>query len=372
MRHIFIHAFAAANLGDDMMMRILCTRYPKVTFCLYADNSYKARFRDLANLKIYSPSDSWVIRIDRMLNKIKRTEMGFWKFLIKTSEATVHIGGSVFTQHETDYSPALNLDVQLVRLSKKIYVIGANFGPYLDAKYERDYQSLFRDYEDICFRDQYSLRLHSFLPNVRFAPDVVFNYKDIPSCTEKKQVLISMIYMENRGGKYSISHYANGYNMFILHITRKYIALGYRIVFISFCSYQEDEKAIDTILNLLTEKELSNISLLVYDQNLTDCVRAFAQSSLVIGTRFHSIILGWLCGKRVLPLVYDQKTLHTLQDNSVEDYLTLDRLEELSEEAAGKIAQQLIESRPFDAASLVKQAEGQFAELDKILKEERK
>lgn len=372
MKHIYIHAFAAANLGDDLMMHILCTRYPKVRFRLYADNSYKARFKDLANLKVYSPSDSWVIRIDRILNKIKRTDRGFWKFLIKTSDATVHIGGSVFTQHETDYFPALNLDAQLARLSKKIYVIGANFGPYVDKKYECDYQSLFRGYEDICFRDQYSLRLHSLLPNVRFAPDVVFNYKHIPSCKEKKQVLISMIYLESRGGKYRISQYANGYYKFILHITRKYIALGYRIVFISFCSYQEDEKAIETVLNLLTEKELSKTSLLVYDQNLTDCVRAFAQSSLVIGTRFHSIILSWLCGKRVLPLVYDQKTLHTLQDNGVEEYLTLDRLEELSEEAAGKMAWQLTQSRPFDAAPLIKQAEGQFAELDKILKEERK
>lgn len=372
MKHIFIHAFAAANLGDDLMIRILCTRYPRVRFRLYADNSYKARFKDLPNLKIYSPSDTRVIRINWMLNKIKRTEMGFWKFLIKTSDATVHIGGSVFTQHKTDYAAALNLDTQLARLSKKIYVIGANFGPYQDEKYKCDYQSLFRDYEDICFRDQYSSRLHSFLPNVRFAPDVVFNYKDIPSCEEKKQILISMIYVENRDGKYSISQYASGYNKFILNITRKYIALGYRIVFISFCSFQEDEKAIKNILNLLPETELSKTSLLVYDQNLADCVRTIAQSSLVIGTRFHSIILGWLCGKRVLPLVYDPKTLHTLQDNGVENYLTLDRLEELSEEAAGKIAQQLIESRPFDAASLVKQAEGQFAELDKILKEERK
>lgn len=372
MKHIFIHAFAAANLGDDLMMHILCTRYPKVRFQLYADKSYKTRFKYLTNLKVYSPSDPWVRFLDRLLNKVKRTDMGFWKFLLKTSHATVHIGGSVFTQHETDYQAALNLDAQLLRLSKKIYIIGANFGPYEDEKYCLDYQSLFPGYEDICFRDQYSYHLHSQIPHVRFAPDVVFNYKEIPSCDEKKQVLISMIYMDNREGKYSISQYAKDYEKFILRITRKYIELGYTVMFLSFCSFQEDEKAIEHLRSLLTAQELSRTSLLVYNQNSWDCICAFAESSLIIGTRFHSIILGWLCGKRVLPLVYDNKTLHTLQDNHVEEYVTLDCLAELSEEAIDKKALDLIHSPPFNATQLIEQAREQFAGLDKMLVQENK
>lgn len=372
MKHIFIHAFAAANLGDDLMMHILCTRYPNVSFRLYADKSYKARFKYLSNLKVYSPSDSWVRFMDGILNKVKRTDMGFWKFLLKTSHAAVHIGGSVFTQHQTDYQAALNLDAQLLRLSKKTYIIGANFGPYQDEKYCLDYQRLFHGYEDICFRDQYSYDLHSEIPNVRFAPDVVFNYTVPPSCEEKKQVLISMIYMDNRGGKYSISQYAKDYERFILRITRKYIDLGYTIVFLSFCSFQEDEKAIEHVRTLLTAQELSRTSLLVYNQNAGECIRTFAQSSLIIGTRFHSIILGWLCGKRVLPLVYDNKTLHTLQDNHIEEYVTLDCLEGLSEEAIDETALQLIQSIPFDATQLIAQASQQFAGLDKMLVQENK
>lgn len=367
MKHVFIHAFAAGNLGDDLMMRILCTRYPKTRFRLYADQSYKNSFCDIPNVKVYSPSDPWVIRLDRLLNKIKKTEMGFWKFLIKTSAATVHIGGSVFTQHNDDYSESLNLDAQLRRLSKKMYVVGANFGPYVNDNYYRDYQSLFKKYDDICFRDQYSYQLHKNLPNVRYAPDVVFNYKEFPVSHRQKQVLVSMINMESRGGKYSISQYTDVYENFIFQMAHQYIQLGYKVLFMSFCSFQEDEKAIERVRNRLTEEKRTATDLLCYSQNVKECMQAFSDSDIVIGTRFHSIILGWLCGKKVLPIVYDKKTLHTLKDNGIEAYLNLDSLNDITAEDISDYALQLADSEPFDAATLIKQSEKQFEGLDKIL-----
>lgn len=367
MNHVFIHAFAAANLGDDLMMRILCTRYPKTKFLLYADLSYKQRFEDLANLTVYCPSDPWIKFLDKLLNKIKGTEKGFWKLLLRTAKATVHIGGSVFTQHETQYGPALNLDAQLCFFSKKLYVIGANFGPFEDENYHKDYQQLFKSYTDICFRDQYSFQLHNNLPNVRYAPDVVFNYKMDFSKKSKAQVLISMINLEHRTGKYDISQYQDGYEHFTLKIAQEFIKRGFEVLFVSFCSFQEDAKAVARIQANMTAEEAMKSDLLSYEQNAIACTQAFARSEVIIGTRFHSIILGWLARKRVLPIVYDNKTLHTLEDNHVENYLTLDCLGGKTSEDIERMTEDLLASTPFEPSLLIDKATQQFAGLDKLL-----
>lgn len=365
MRRVFVHAFAAGNLGDDMMMRILCQRYPDIKFCLFADESYKSRFRDIKNIKIYSSTDSLVIRIDRLLNQLKGTEMGFWKLLIKTSIATVHIGGSVFTQHEDNYADAIHLDSELCRLSKRMYVVGANFGPYVNEQYYKDYQKLFQSYTDICFRDQYSYRLFQNLPNVRYAPDVVFNYKQAKLQNEKKQVLISVIDMENRGGKYSICQYTEVYERFLLGMSREFLKRDYHVVFMSFCAIQEDGKAIERLRSQMSE----NTEVCYYDQNIEECVQKFFESEIIVGTRFHSIILGWLAEKKVLPIVYDNKTVRTLEDNEIKEYITLDMLGSITEEEIADWTERLIKSRPMDVSAIRAASDKQFEGLDKLLKQ---
>lgn len=367
MKHVFIHAFAATNLGDDLMMRILCERYPNVGFRLYADQSYRERFADIPNLKIYAPSDSWVACIDCILNKVKKTEMGFWKLLIKVSDVTVHIGGSVFTQHQDDYSPALNLDTRLRYLSKKLYVVGANFGPFVDPQYYEDYQELLSKYEDVCFRDSYSYELHKNLPNVRYAPDVVFNQQMESVKEVKKQVLISMIDMEQRGGKYSISQYTKAYEHFVLQLTKEYIMRGYDVVFASFCAMQGDERVIARVQEQLDEQQRKKTGSVCYDKNMKECLQAFAESELIVGTRFHSIIIGWIAGRKVLPIVYDNKTLYTLEDNKITDYLTLEQIQNMGEAEIVQIADKLEAMEPFDAGVLKEKAAEQFAGLDQEL-----
>ncbi|MGC4019348.1 MAG: polysaccharide pyruvyl transferase family protein [Muricomes sp.] len=196
MKKVFIHAYTAGNLGDDLLIRLLCDRYPKVHFRICADESYKERFKDIDNILVYSPSDKSVRLADKLINKIKHTDRGFWKFLLKTSYATVHIGGSVFVQHQDDFSAAFHLDEELSARSKRIYVVGANFGPYTDEQYYLKYHELLKRYEGICFRDKYSWELFQELPNAMYAPDVVFNYKTNVSVPEKRQVLISLIDMK--------------------------------------------------------------------------------------------------------------------------------------------------------------------------------
>lgn len=366
MKKVFIHAYAAGNLGDDLLIRILCERYPKVHFKICADESYKERFKDIGNLSVYSPADKYVRLIDKVINRIKSTDRGFWKLLLKTSYATVHIGGSVFVQHHDDFGAAFRLDEELSARSKRIYVVGANFGPYTDEQYYRKYYELLQCYEGVCFRDRYSWGLFQELTNVVYAPDVVFNYKADISASEKKQVLISVIDMKNRTGKWGISQYDQSYKKFIVNLADEYIKRGYHVKFISFCKFQGDESAIEEIITLAGDWQKGRVSACYYEQDISQCIRSFAESEVIIGTRFHSVVLGWLMKKKVLPIVYDSKTKHMLEDNDCSFYLELSELDQ----DAGQIVQKIEEMKVLDIESLVIESAKQFQILDKVLSNE--
>ncbi len=365
MKRVFIHAYAAGNLGDDLLIRILCERYPGIRFSIYADSSYRVRFADLKNLRVYSPDDKMVRCIDSILKRIKNCDNGMWKLLVKFSYATVHIGGSVFVQHEDDFSLAYELDCRLRRLSRCLYVVGANFGPYTDDSYFRMYKKLFRAYSGICFRDRYSEYLFKESGNIRYAPDVAFQYRCPGKCkVEKKQVLLSVIYMDNRGGKYSICQYSEGYYNLMAGLAEQFIEKGFTVRFISFCKMQEDERAIGIVINRMKDRYKDKVSTFFYDMDIKGCIDQFYESEIVVGTRFHSIILGWLAEKKVLPIVYDRKTLHTLEDLEVKDYIQLEELEQID---VREVAEKAISCSVLNVESLKRESELQFSDLDRIL-----
>lgn len=50
------------------------------------------------------------------------------------------------------------------------------------------------------------------------------------------------------------------------------------------------------------------------------------EAEIVVGTRFHSIILAELKGKKMIPIIYDLKTLHTLESQEIRRYYRLEEL----------------------------------------------
>lgn len=364
MKRVFIHAFMAGNLGDDLMVRILCSRYPKVHFFVFADASYHTRYRDLKNLTVFAPEDRKTRVLNQAVRRLAGREDGARKFLMKTSHAAVHIGGSVFVQHLDDWSGFYAMDEQLVRLSRTLFVVGANFGPYTDPGYREQYRQLFEGYRDICFRDSCSKKEFSQADNIRWAPDVVFQYKEIPKVSAERQVLFSVIDLTERGGKYPVSQYREVYEKFMKDLAVVFLRQGYRVKFISFCRMQKDEEAARRIQKEIRKEVPFDTELICYDQNLEECMQAFAASEMIVGTRFHSIILGMCMEKKVLPVIYDYKTRNMLNDLFPYSGLEFGELEHLS---AAQAAEQLKASEPYRAEQAVREAQEQFAALDRFL-----
>lgn len=364
-KRVFIHAYAAGNLGDDLLIRILCERYPKVKFRMFVDAEYQHYYSEIGNLKLYSPTERIAVIIDKLLKRIKNVDRGFWKILVKTADVTVHIGGSVFVQHLEDYSPAFQLDETLQRLSKKIIVMGANFGPYTDESYYRKYHDLLKKYESVSFRDKYSAELFADLPNVIYAPDIAFNFKIKGKFITQKRVLFSVIDLKSRDGKFAIHGHASEYKSFLVKMIKRYIQNGYEIELLGFCTMQGDEDAVREIAEQLNIEERNKVSKSSYRGNLDECIQKFAESEIIIATRFHAVILGWLMGKQVFPIIYDQKTEKVLDDMSVTCCVSLDALQEDMD--IDEVICQIEKSEAPPLNEIIKIAEKHFTVLDKIL-----
>ena len=142
--------------------------------------------------------------------------------------------------------------------------------------------------------------------NVRKGADIVFNL-DLSnvSLTPSKNVIISVINCINR-----FPNKVNDYENLIINFINYYKRKGFEVTLMSFCKIQGDEEAIKSILN----KTKENCKTYFYNGDRNEALRVLANSSVVIGTRFHANILGILMNKQIIPISYSSKTDHVLRD----------------------------------------------------------
>lgn len=363
MNRVFIHAYLQGNLGDDLFVRLLCQRYRNTEFCVMAHPDYQERFKDLKNCKVYSENSKIILFINNVFAKCCGSR-GFWKMLIRSAKAVVHIGGSSFVQHFDDWSAFYETDLYLAEKSKGLYLIGANFGPYTDDRYLTAYHSLFQKYKGISFRDSRSYNLFSDIEQVSWAPDVIFNLKT-EKRPKRRKILLAPVHLGSRTGKYDISSYEADYVAFHTRMIRHYLAKEYEITLISFCPVEGDGIAVQNIWDSLTEKEREKIRCVAYEKRVDDILYEFSESSVVIGTRFHSVILGLIAGCKVLPIIYNVKTENVLKDLHCSKGLKLNELQYVWEEEAEK---QCIELTEETVERLRREADRQFQYTDQIFK----
>lgn len=133
-------------------------------------------------------------------------------------------------------------------------------------------------------------------------------------------------------------------------------------MFASFSAEQGDDIAIREVLELLDAEERSHVSTVCYDGDTDVIISLFAKAKYVVGTRFHSVVLGLLCGAQVLPIVYSVKTSNMLEDFH-QPYATFDDLPATMDGAP--IA--YMDDATYEKTH--REAVRQFAGLDRFLEE---
>lgn len=362
MKKIMVHAYTQFNLGDDLFLKILFNRYPDSQFILFSPSKYKKKM-NFKNVK-YISSNNFFIRGFNYIMKKNNRNFIIENKVSKLCDATIFIGGSIFQQNKNWKQTIKNHSV-LSNESHPYFILGANFGPFEDEDYYNEYKKIFSEYEDICFRDTYSYNLFKELDNVRIADDIVFslkNNKNNKNNKNEKNIVISVIKPSYR--PYLVEYDDLYYNK-IKDISVEFIKNGYEITLMSFCKHEGDEEAIKEILKIIPKKHLKYVKQYNYRGLIEESIDIISSSSLVIGTRFHAMILGWVFNKPVVPIAYSEKMTNVMKDINFKgvytDFKSLHKLE------AKEVFNSLF-INPLDVSAQIKNAEKHFEKLDEYLK----
>ena len=308
MKKIFLYTYAHRNLGDDLFIKTICDRYPNTEFYMECLPEFATPFKKIANLNIIKKNLFFKVSNKFLSIRLKK---------IRECDATVILGGSMFIQGANgNWKEKLSLLKEMQKNSDKFFVIGANFGPYTSKEFKSEYNKFFADMDDVCFRDKKSVSLFENINNVRLGSDVVFDLK-FPTITKKDKLTVIPISLKNRSDLMLFEKdYINRLVKIIIEADKR----NKMITLHSFCADQGDEEVIEQILSQLDSKLAKKITIVNYQGNIEESLRSLSESALIVTTRFHGMILGWLSQSKVFPIRYDIKMDNLLSDLQLDSF----------------------------------------------------
>ncbi|MCD1116481.1 polysaccharide pyruvyl transferase family protein [Chryseobacterium turcicum] len=378
MKIVLVRAYTHCNLGDDLFLKVLVDRYPNVKFRIIVNDLdlYAKMFDQYQNVtiiqnltfslleRIYFKSISFISKKKRK-EIIKKYYKKYYTNEYDQSDLYLYIGGSLFMENIYGDNLADELDklITSVFFDKPKFIIGANFGPFYSSGYKDFYKNIFFKYQDVCFREAYSLDVFKELPNTRMCPDVVFQLQ-LPSVIDKESNSIGFSLIDISQRK-QLMMFTEEYKRFIIQTIKESLENDKKVYMFSFCKQEGDENVIDNILCLLPINLREKVNIVLYKGNIDDFLLKYSKVETMFCTRFHSMIISSLLNQNIFPIMYSDKMKNVLQDLNYEglssDIASLHNINssEILKKIRGnklKIHQQVIE-KSKDA----------FTELEKVI-----
>lgn len=355
-KQIYLKAYCHQNLGDDLFIQMLSKRYSSTQFYLPLNPKFANGFSNIKNVHLVK--ENLLYRgINHLTKKIWHTAL-LKKLVINKVDGAVIIGGSMFIEKGA-WGDSLRSYEEFQLKSKPLFILGSNFGPYHSRFFHEKYEAFFAQCTDVCFRDDYSKQQFPRLDNLRSSNDIVFNYPVTPMQKRKELTIIPIDF-----DRPNLWEHKYAYVQAIARIYKMAIKKGYIVNFLSFCKDQGDEKAIQEIQE---EIENQNIpfkgNVVAYNgSNMEEMIHYINRAKFVLTTRFHGMILGWLCQCNVYPIIYDLKMENTIKKSKYQgSYSYFTDLESLEFETIYSNIYQL------NIDSLITEAKTQFNKLDEFL-----
>lgn len=359
---IILFGFFGHNLGDDMFFDMLFRRYPNTLFCVAHTPDYAMLTHKYTNVRFFDISAPYYQKLNSIGSKLG---IDNWsqKLLYGTADAAVHIGGSIY-QQIADWQVDIAQRKQRNSQFENFFAISNNFGPYSTEDYKNFWANEFRSYSDVCFRDIYSYSLFNGIRNVRYAPDLLFSFKDEAPVAAEKRVAVSVINPRFRVRSFT-EEQSRQYEEKVLELISYYVEKGYRVSLLGFCSLEEDKQEADKLYYELDYRIRENVDCVNFTDDYRVITDEIKKSETVIATRFHAMILGYVLGKKVLPICYGDKVTNVINDLS----LTANpvKFEELGKFTAEQLDEKANSLEAQRIAELRGEADSQFHALDKFI-----
>lgn len=361
---VFLKCIYENNLGDDLFISTVCGRYPGTQFTLLAQNdlSVSPKISNLEIFRVHPFVYRTLRKISFQFNRICMID----RYLISKSDIVCAIGGSLFMEsrkHKDSIRSAKHYNTYWFdQVKKPLYIIGSNIGPVYNDHYIDKVRSVFAKAEDVCLRDTQS-KAYADSENVRVAPDVIFGVIDneVMEHSEKTAV-ISVINCAQKAKQ--MKHFdTEKYRNVTVSMIRSLINDSYHVILYSFCKAEGDEDEIRILKDIIGDND--HLSEYFYRGNIPDALDVMRKADVVIGTRFHATVIGFAMHKKVIPVIYNDKTRNLLNDLHFEGK-AID-----IENDIYPSYDELMSNQPLNdsvTAQLKKESGRQFEGLDRILR----
>ncbi|MDK0796558.1 polysaccharide pyruvyl transferase family protein [Clostridium perfringens] len=367
-KKVLLFACIEKNMGDDLFISLICNRYPNTKFVISSEAEY-GDLKNIDNLEFNNFLKKWIWASEIKGNNFFKKFIGllllkYYDIRLGKFDIAVHIVGNAFKNNNyKGWNDSKWIRNRLKKV-KEYYLLSTNFGPYNDEQWKKDFEVIYPNLKDICFRDKESYRLFKNLENVRYAPDTVISLGRLEKKMKKeKRIIISTIdcSLPERQGK--LENATKTYEELMSKIIDDLYYKGYKITILN-SNVEQDEKATKRIINMCKEKDF--IEVFNYNGNINEVHELYQQSTAVIATRLHAIILAWLYNIKVVPIVYDVKVSNILNSYGFDNkYYNINLLEKVTTDMLIKD----IEAYDYRISDeLISKAQDQFYLLDKILK----
>lgn len=306
---VFLNGYWKKNLGDDLFVKTICERYPDSNFYLEADPKDGSVFNGIKNLTVLYKNNDLLYKLIRRLKFPFKSFSNYYS-MSNNIPIYIEIGGSIFIiDNIRQAKKAYKKRLRIRRIASKYFIIGSNFGPYIDDRQITEYNNFFSSTDGVVFRDIHSSSLFNS-KNIKTAPDAVLSLNTICESSNQNYIIISFVNLKSRNGfsKEMIDNYEQN----IIDICNYYLLKNKTIVLFGFCEYENDNDFIERVSIQLSPKYKKNIIKYVHN-DINKSLHYIYNSEMIIATRFHAMILGWLYGKPTIVFSYSDKIVNTIK-----------------------------------------------------------
>ncbi len=302
-KKLLISTYLDMNLGDSLLLEVLLNHFIDHECFVIADN--KATY-------------SWIE--EQFKNVIVINEKNINDLFLRNISDYVKIGGSIF-QHNYWYEGVFRYK-ELKRLwhykrkGLKLHIVNCNIGPLNSHIGMGSTKGILKLADTITCRDNNSFNFIKKYTNsnaVTKHMDLVFAY-DIKKC-KKSDVFTIGISVYTAYLKHLISK-NYGYCEQLKAIIEKYYQnhKDLKIKLFVFDTFRNNDFPNTWVLYQYCLKRRIDVEIIAYNGDSGMVINELAKCSLIIGTRFHSIIISLKLKIPLLPISYSNKTIDFLRD----------------------------------------------------------